>query len=127
MDTRRDGSPLLESAVEGHLTKQMKRIGGRAFKFMPSVKGNPDRIVVMPFGRIYFVELKRPKGGPSPAQRLWHARLFDMGHVVHIIDTRDMVDAFIAWAVRTGYGDMDPNQRRHDDWVAAQNHYEEKK
>lgn len=102
----------------------MKRIGGRAFKFMPVVKGNPDRIVVFPFGRIYFVELKRPKGKPSPAQVYRHALLFEMGHVVHIIDTRQMVDDFIRWAAddrglgRTARSLM-------DEVAAAERHYKE--
>lgn len=99
MDTRRDGSPLLESAVESHLEKRMKRLGGRAYKFPPAVKGNPDRIVVFPFGRIYFVELKRAGKVPEPAQKLWHERAFLMGHVVHVIDSREMVDDFITWAL----------------------------
>jgi len=98
MDTRRDGSPLLESAVESYLEKQMKKIGGRAYKFPPAVRGNPDRIVLFPFGRIYLVELKRAGKKPEPAQVLWHQRAFDMGHVVHVIDSREMVDDFIAWA-----------------------------
>lgn len=121
--TRLDGSPLLEKAVEEHLAKRMKQIGGRAFKFMPVIKGNPDRIVVFPFGRIYFVELKRPKGGPSPAQRLWHSRLYEMGHVVHIIDTREMVDDFITWVC----GLEDPPEvaarRRHDELAASKRGY----
>jgi len=97
-ETRRDGSPLLEASVEAHLERQMKRIGGRAFKFPPAVKGAPDRIVVFPVGRIFFVELKRPGGRLSPAQVLWHERALEMGHVVHVLDNRDQVDAFIAWA-----------------------------
>lgn len=99
MDTRRDGSPLLESAVESHLEKKMRRIGGRAFKFPPAVKGNPDRMVLFPFGRIYLVELKREGKKPEPAQALWHSRAYEMGHVVHVIDTREMVDDFIRWAL----------------------------
>ena len=43
MDTRRDGSPLLESAVESYLEKQMKKIGGRAYKFPPAVRNSDDK------------------------------------------------------------------------------------
>ena len=103
-EIRRDGSRLLERAVEAHLEEQMKRIGGRAYKFEPSVKGNPDRIVVFPRGRIYFVELKRPGGSLSPMQKLWHQRLREMGHEVHVLDSRETVSRFIAWAIYTGVG-----------------------
>lgn len=100
--TRRDGSRVLEASVEAHLERQMKRIGGRAFKFPPAVKGAPDRIVVFPHGRIFFVELKRKGERLSPAQVLWHSRALEMGHVVHVLDSREQVDAFIAWGIYHG-------------------------
>lgn len=96
MDTRRDGSPLLEAAVEAYLDKQVRKIGGRTFKF-GGVKGAPDRLVLFAFGPVIFVELKRKGKKPEPAQELWHQRAFLMGHVVHVIDSREMVDDFIEW------------------------------
>jgi hypothetical protein len=98
-ETRRDGSPVLEIVVERYLERQMKKIGGRAYKFAPTERGNPDRIVVFPFGRIYFVELKRKGKKPEPAQRLWHVRAAEMGHVVHVLDSREMVEDFITWGM----------------------------
>ena len=115
---RRDGSRPLESSVEAHLQNRMARIGGRAFKFMPALKGTPDRLVVFPCGRIFFVELKRPGGVLSPAQKLWHARMFKMGHVVHVIDNVETVDAFVAWAMLIGERDD-----RAADMAATQNNY----
>lgn len=119
MKTRRDGSRILEASVEGHLERQMKRIGGRAFKFPPAVKGAPDRIVMFPYGRIFFVELKRPGGKLSPAQVLWHARAYEMGHVVHVLDSREMVDAFIEWGMK----DRGIAYRSFWDEEAAKNNY----
>lgn len=117
-DKRRDGSRALEASIEAHLERQMRRVGGRAFKFPPAVKGMPDRIVVFPHGRIIFVELKRAGEKPKPAQKLMHARLYDMGHVVHVLDSKDLVDAFIVWAVRTGL-----NPTREADTTAVKNRY----
>ena len=117
MDKRRDGSRILEASVENHLERQMKRIGGRAFKFPPAVKGAPDRIVMFPYGRIFFVELKRPGGKLSPAQLLWHSRALAMGHVVHVLDSRDQVDAFIAWANQEYWAN------RNKDTKAVENNY----
>lgn len=118
MDKRRDGSRVLESSVEGHLARQMSRIGGRAYKFPPAVKGAPDRIVMFPHGRIFFVELKRQGGRLSPAQVLWHQRAYEMGHVVHVLDSREMVDAFILWG--STYGDVHPVEM---DVEAKRNNY----
>lgn len=117
MDKRRDGSAPLEATVEAHLERQMKRLGGRAYKFPPAVKGAPDRIVVFPHGRIFFVELKRKGGRLSPAQVLWHTRSREMGHVVHVLNSRELVDAFIAWAKYSETNDRDT------DATAVQNNY----
>ena len=117
-EKRRDGSRVLESAVESHLETQMRRIGGRAFKFPPAVKGAPDRIVVFPHGRIFFVELKRKGEKPSPSQKLWHERMDAMGHVVHILDSREQVNAFIEWAAHSEW-----TNDRDGDVTAVVNNY----
>ena len=92
---RRDGSQDLEATTEGYLEKQMRKIGGRAFKFPPAVKGNPDRIVIFPHGPILLVEMKRVGEKPSPAQELWHQRMRDIGHEVYVLYTKADVDMFI--------------------------------
>ena len=116
-DLRRDGSRALEAAVEAHLERRVRQVRGRAFKFPPAVKGAPDRIVVCPRRRIIFVELKRAGEAPKPAQTLWHDRLLQMGHVVHVLDSKELVDAFISWAMRST-----PHDPRTD-LVAVKNRY----
>ena len=49
--------------------------------------GVPDRLVVFPGGRIYFVELKTKEGKLSPMQEREIDRLRRMGHSVAVIDT----------------------------------------
>ncbi|MBR5879532.1 MAG: VRR-NUC domain-containing protein [Akkermansia sp.] len=40
----------------------------------------PDRLVLLPGGRIYFVEMKRPKDGRlSPRQEWWGEKLTALG------------------------------------------------
>lgn len=52
-----------EKQIEALLTYGVKKIGGVAYKFVsPGNSGVPDRIIVMPGGKIYFVELKRTDG-----------------------------------------------------------------
>lgn len=64
-----------EAALERFLQKQIRAVGGVAFKLAPTHKGLPDRLVVMPTGRMYLVELKTDVGRLSPAQEVLHARL----------------------------------------------------
>ena len=53
---------MLESEIEKYLCKRVKaELKGRAFKFVsPGFSGVPDRIVLAPTGRIWFVETKAP-------------------------------------------------------------------
>ena len=46
----------------------------------------PDRIVLLPGGRIIFVETKRPKGGKlSKLQEWWHHKLQDLGFQATVV------------------------------------------
>jgi hypothetical protein len=81
----------LESAVESHLRLEVRKLGGTAIKLLPTIKGLPDRLIVMPGGRVYFVELKAANGRVSAAQRLWHDRLRALGcHVAVLFDKADV-------------------------------------
>ena len=53
---------MLESEVEKKLkTRVQKELNGLALKFVsPGFNGVPDRIILVPYGRIYFVETKAP-------------------------------------------------------------------
>ncbi|MCW3641505.1 PDDEXK family nuclease, partial [Burkholderia cenocepacia] len=54
---------MLEKTVETYLVDRVRAAGGDAYKFSsPARVSVPDRIVVFPPARIYFVELKRPGG-----------------------------------------------------------------
>lgn len=57
--------PLLEKDIEKFLNDNIKKLGGRSYKFVsPGNSGVPDRIIFLPGGRIYFVELKTKKRSP---------------------------------------------------------------
>lgn len=76
---------MRESAVEALLHRLVKAAGGHTFKLAPTVKGLPDRLVVLPHGQVHLVELKAEGGRLSPAQRLLHARLAEVGVTVHVL------------------------------------------
>lgn len=70
-----------EKEIEQKLTDMVKNHGGFCLKWVcPGWAGVPDRIVLMPGGRVFFVELKRPKGGEvSSLQRWWVGKLRALG------------------------------------------------
>lgn len=71
----------LEKEIEAKLTDMVRQYGGLCLKWVcPGWSGVPDRIILLPGGKVVFVELKRPKGGKlSKRQSWWNERLFDMG------------------------------------------------
>lgn len=87
---------MRESAIEGKLTRDIKKAGGVALKFTsPGSRGVPDRLVLLPDGRHFFVELKRPGEKPEPLQLWWHEKLRALGHDVRVIDSPSGVKAFV--------------------------------
>ena len=85
-----------ERDIERWLVGQIKRMGGEAFKFVsPGNDGVPDRMVCMPGGRIYFVELKTEEGGPSKIQTYQIRRFQKLGCDVRIISGREEAERFV--------------------------------
>ena len=86
---------MLESKIEKKLVSVVRKHGGRCLKFVsPGNAGVPDRIVMMPHGKIYFVELKAPGEKPRPLQIAIHEEFAAMGFKVEVIDTLEGVEAF---------------------------------
>lgn len=88
---------MLEKSVEERLRKMVESIGGIAPKFeSPGNNGMPDRLVIMPGGRVYLVETKRPKKSKvAKLQKYQQDRLRALGVDVRMLYTYDDVDAFI--------------------------------
>jgi hypothetical protein len=85
-----------ENRVEKTLRLEIKGRGGWAIKLLPSVSGLPDRMVLLPRGRIYFVELKSPTGTVEPHQSVIHRRLRTLGFVVEVLNTPNAVRSWVA-------------------------------
>ena len=83
-----------ERDVESYLVRCVKAVGGRCVKFNPeSMRGMPDRVVMFPQGRLWWVELKKPKGGRlSPVQVHRHKELRDLGQNVAVVWCKEDVD-----------------------------------
>ncbi len=61
----------------------------------PGYRSWPDRLVLMPPGHVYFVELKAPGKKPTAQQVLRHTQLGDLGFDVSVLDSKTQVESFI--------------------------------
>jgi len=85
---------MFEKDVERLLVKHIQQLGGMAYKFTsPGRRAVPDRVCLLPDGRIFFVELKAPGKKPTKLQLLEHKKIRAMGFEVLIIDHKDHVYA----------------------------------
>ena len=88
---------MTEATIEARLAREVKRMGGVAYKFVsPGTVGVPDRIVVLPGGRVLFAELKTDTGRLSPGQRVQLDRLRSLGAEAHVVRGKAGVDTFLA-------------------------------
>ena len=87
---------MRESEVEKLLVGGIRKLGGRAFKWVsPGNDGVPDRIVVLPGLPAVFVELKTVTGKLTPLQRVQLKRLRDMGQAVRVLYGEREVATFL--------------------------------
>ena len=71
---------MREKTIEHQLVIAVKAIGGIAPKLVsPGFDGMPDRMVLLPGGRIGFVEVKAPGKVPRPLQVARHRLLSQLG------------------------------------------------
>jgi hypothetical protein len=79
---------VTEKTIESALVREVRAAGGFALKLIsPGVAGIPDRLVLLPGGRLLFVELKAPGEKPRPLQRKRARQLQALGFTVLTIDT----------------------------------------
>lgn len=73
---------MLESYLENRLRQKIRAlgIGARCLKFeSPGFTGVPDRIILLPGGRVVFVEMKKPGKKERSRQRYVQAVLRELG------------------------------------------------
>lgn len=87
---------MLEREIENYLNDNIKKLGGRAYKFVsPGNRGVPDRMILLPGGRIIFVELKTKDRYPTKLQRAQIKRMRELGADVRVIRGMDAAKGFL--------------------------------
>ena len=86
---------MLESYIERWLTEEVKSAGGLSVKLAPTLAGLPDRLVFLPAGRLYLVELKTDTGRVRPVQAAMHKRLRQLGFDVRVVRGMEEARAFV--------------------------------
>lgn len=87
---------MKEYAVEKHLVQKTQDCGGLCLKFIsPGIAGVPDRIVILPGGKIGFAETKAPGKKPRRLQRAVIRTLYKCGCRVAVIDNLKSAEGFV--------------------------------
>lgn len=86
-----------EKYLEVRMRDEIKRMGGIAVKLNSfSLTGLPDRMVLMPGGRIFFAELKTTGKKPRPRQLICISMLHKLGFSVSVIDDETSLHEFFS-------------------------------
>ena len=84
---------MTEKYIEQKLVKAVKEMGGMAPKFVsPGLDGVPDRIVLLPMGRMALVELKAPGQKMRLLQVRRKRQLEALGFLVYCIDGVEQIE-----------------------------------
>ena len=93
---------MREKQIEQKLVKAVRDAGGICPKWVsPGMDGVPDRMVLLPNGRIGFVEVKAPGESPRPLQSHRHRQLRALGFPVFVLDDEEKIpwilEEVVAW------------------------------
>lgn len=86
---------MRERDVEKKLIDEVKKRGGLCEKWTSGTVGWPDRIIILPDGKIAFAELKAPGERPRPIQLHRHKQLRQLGMSVYVIDHPDKIGGIL--------------------------------
>lgn len=87
---------MRERDLERYTTMVIKSHGGLALKFIShGYAGVPDRLVLMPGGKMCFMELKAPGRKPRPLQVRRIEQLRALGFKVYVVDGKEEIGGII--------------------------------
>ena len=87
---------MREKTIEQKLVQSVKAHGGICPKLVcPGMAGMPDRLVLLPGGKMGFVEVKAPGEKPRPLQTARHRILSWLGYRVYVLDDIGQVNEIV--------------------------------
>lgn len=87
---------MREKTIEQKFRAAVKAAGGLAVKFAsPGFDGVPDRLALLPGGRMAFVEVKVPGKKPRPLQLARHRQLRQLGFRVYVLDDEGQIGGMV--------------------------------
>lgn len=90
------GSPMREKKIEQKLVKAVRGMDGLALKFVsPGFDGVPDRLILLPHGRIAFAEVKAMGCKLRPMQVRRKRQLEALGFSVYVIDGEEQIGGML--------------------------------
>ena len=94
---------MYEKTYEHYLKTLVEEAGGECIK-LTGVTGLPDRMCLLPGGRIVFVEMKREGFKPRKVQFEWIDKLRGLGFCAGWCDSYESVERLMD-KIKEGYGD----------------------
>lgn len=87
---------MREKETEAKLVKAVRKLGGLAPKFIsPGLDGVPDRLILLPGGKIAFIELKAENRKMRPLQVKRKRQLEALGFLVYCIDRPEQIGGIL--------------------------------
>jgi len=85
-----------EKLLERKLAAGIIKLGGWSIKILSiHINGLPDRLCMIPQGRVFFAEIKTTKKKPSRIQLVVHEKLRKLGFAVHVIDNSEQLNSIL--------------------------------
>ncbi len=93
---QREGADMREKQIEQKLVRAVRCAGGICPKLVsPGFDGMPDRMALLPGGRIGFVEVKAQGQKPRPLQNRRHGQLTALGFKVYVLDDTEQIPGIV--------------------------------
>lgn len=87
---------MREKDIERKLIAEVKKAGGLALKLVsPGFDGIPDRLLLLPIGKLAFVECKAPDKTLRPLQEKRKRQLESLGFLVFCLDHPDQMGGIL--------------------------------
>ena len=87
---------MREKTIETKLVQAVRAKGGLAPKFTsPGFDGVPDRLILLPGGKVAFIELKAPGKTLRPLQARRKRQLEALGFSVYCIDRPEQIETVL--------------------------------